>query len=144
MKDHLSLGEIAALFGLTRSTVQRLAIEGLFTRSRAGHFDVAKSARKYVGHLREVARNRSESAAARATIRLKESVARLNEIKEKRLSGELIPMAETRNLISQFARAWRASFLSVPRRIRVALRLTVAQADEIEKVVDDTLSELAE
>ncbi len=147
MRDDLTLAEIAALFGLTRSAAQRLAREGLFllsTRSRAGRFDLAKSAQTYTAHLREIARNRSGSAAAQATIRLKQSAAELNELKTKRLSGELIEMSVAGDMIKGFARTWRAAFLSLPSRIRTTLRLPGTMEEKIEKVVDERLDELAE
>ena len=75
---------------------------------------------------------------------MKESAAELNELKTKRLSGELIEMAAAMQLVGGFARTWRAAFLSLPSRIRVALHLSVAQEDAIEKVVDERLDELAE
>lgn len=144
MKADLSLGEIAAFFGLTRSAAQRLAREGLFVQSRAGRFDLKTSAQKYVGHLREVARNRSGSESARASIRLKQSAASLNELKTKRLSAELIEMAAAMDLVRGFARSWRAAFLSLPSRLRVALHLPMTAEDQLEKVIDDALDELVE
>src|SRR5579863_7867858 len=113
MKDDCSLGELALFFGLTRSAAQRLSREGLLIRSsRQGRFDLRASAKKYVGHLREVARNRSESPSAIASIRMKNAAAWLSELKAKRLSDELIEMSEAEGLIDKMTTLWRAAFLS--------------------------------
>jgi phage terminase Nu1 subunit (DNA packaging protein) len=144
VKDDLSLSELAAFFDVSQNAAARIAREGLFVRARRGRYDLAKSAKKYTSHLREIARNTSGSESAQATIALKQSAAKLNDLKRARLSDELVPMAEAKQLLTAFSRSWRAAFLSLPARVRVALKLSVAIEEKMETVVDQCLSELVE
>ena len=136
--------EVAEFFGLSCASVHRLAGEGLLIRTGRGRYDLKASAQKYTAHLREVAANRSHSAAATASIRLKESAAALNRLKAQRFRDELIDIEAARTMMVAHAVTWRAAFLSLPSRIRHGLKLPVTAEDLMEKLVDQRLDELSE
>jgi phage terminase Nu1 subunit (DNA packaging protein) len=139
-----SLQQMAELLGVTNSAAKRLANEGLLVRSARGRFNVERSVRKYAGHLRNVASNKSESPSARALIRAKEAQARLAEVKTRHLEEDFIEMRVAHELMAKFAAHCKAAFLQLPSRIRVKMGLTIPQEDQIEDIVFDRMEELYE
>ncbi len=139
-----SLQGMAELLGVTPSAAKRLANEGLLVRSTRGRFNMEASVRKYTAHLREVASNRSDSPSAQATIRAKNAMAEFAEARTRRLDEDFMPMADVLELAKKSARCWKAAFLQLPQRLRVRMRLTLQQEQQMEALVDERLDELVE
>lgn len=142
LQNECSLRELADFFGLTVSAADRAASAGLFVRSSRGCFDLKASAVKYTTHLRAIARNRGP--VAEASIRLKNSTAALNDLKLKRLQGELVPADEARAAFVNFAREVRSHVLSIPSRFARIEGWTIELEMAAEDVVRELLQQMAD
>ncbi|MEI9916209.1 MAG: hypothetical protein WDN29_10760 [Methylovirgula sp.] len=139
-----SLQGMAELLGVTPSAAKRLANEGLLVRSTRGRFNLEASVRKYTGHLREVASNRSDSPSALATIRQKTAMASLAEARTRQMSEAFMEVAVVQAAVKKSAQLWKSAFIQLPQRFRVRMKLTLQQEQQMEALVDERLNELSE
>jgi phage terminase Nu1 subunit (DNA packaging protein) len=125
MKDTtVTAVELAALFGVSSTTIRDLNKRGIVVRQGRGYLRNA-SVRRYCGHLRDLAIGRGgEPAIASATAergRLAKEQADNMALKNAALRGELLPEADVVARWSSILRRVQAGVLAAPGRCAATL-----------------------
>jgi hypothetical protein len=87
----VSGAQLATHFGVVRTRIDQLALQGIFSRRPDGNYDQDECRLKYLGHLR--AENRKSPVAAANAEHAKAKTEML-AIKIAQQRGELVPLAE--------------------------------------------------
>ena len=124
MTKALTVGEMAALLGVSEREVRDLAKRGLLRRLQRGTYALS-SITGYVTHLRAIAAGRGGESAAltlsKERARLAREQADEREMRNRQLRAELVPAADVAREWSDVLRTVRAGVMAVPSRVRATL-----------------------
>jgi phage terminase Nu1 subunit (DNA packaging protein) len=138
---------LAALLGVSETTIQELARKRIIPRTTAGTYPVQAAIRDYCAHLRAAATGRpaigASKALARERLRLMKEQADKAELQNRVTRRELVPLSEVEaDWVRQLV-ALRARMLALPSRVQQRLpNLTASEARQIDAEVRETLTEL--
>ena len=143
--------ELAALLGVSASTVRTKKREGLMIPAGRGRYDVRKTLHAYLDRLRETAGRAGNPAAGADPDALKAEKLRLTraqadkeETRVQRERGELVPADAVAREWSTLARDVRNALLAVPSRCGAGLpHLTATDVATIEREIRKALEGLA-
>jgi phage terminase Nu1 subunit (DNA packaging protein) len=139
---------LASLFDCTPRQVELLAQRGIVVRVARGRYDLAKSTRNYIKHLREQAAARvgqdPDKDAVGANVKYKDASTRLLEMRLQKEAGQLIDVDEARSLWGGIIRQVRQAVLGVPGKIAFELP-TISPHDRkvMDRICRDTLDDVA-
>jgi phage terminase Nu1 subunit (DNA packaging protein) len=109
----VTAAELGALLGVSRQRCGQLAGEGVLVRVN-GKFRLGESVARYISHLREDARRRTQSAA---TVRTQEARARSIELRNAEKERALIGLDESLNFVDLICGRVRMGAESLPAKI---------------------------
>ena len=142
--------ELAALLGLSRSSVSRLAADGILPRASHNRYPVRDSVARYAAYLRS-----PESKAGRKPdaptdplkaerLRLTRAQAEKEELAVARARAEMVPAAEVAREWQGIVTDLRAEILAAPARVASKLGLSRAAAGALDAELRAALAEVAE
>jgi len=151
MSPSVDVNTLANLFNLTTVWVQRLAKEGVITKTERGRYDLWPSIRGYVKHLQERRVNQWDNGEDKGDwnaerTRLTRAKADMAEMQTAILKGTVHEAKAVEAVWTDHLLACRAKLLSLPKkyapRVHTLERLASVEA-ELETGVMEALNELA-
>lgn len=138
--------DLCDLWGISSGMLTNLSKRGIAVRTGHGSYDLVKSTRAYLEHLRGVASGRggedqvTNLTAERA--RLAKEQADAQAIKNAKLRGELVEASEVERTWADALRQLRARVMAVPSRLRSELPDIDPQTiDAMDRALRATLTE---
>jgi phage terminase Nu1 subunit (DNA packaging protein) len=140
--------DLCELLGITPPMLTELKRRGIAVHLKHDAYDLEKTVRAYVEHLRGVASGRGgEEHVASLTAeraRLAREQADGQALKNAVLRGELVPAADVERAWGDFLRQVRGRLLAVPSRLRAAGELSGAEAEAVDRALRVALAELGQ
>jgi phage terminase Nu1 subunit (DNA packaging protein) len=151
MSPSVDVNTLANLFNLTTVWVQKLAKEGVITKTERGRYDLWPSIRGYVKHLQERRVNQWDNGEQKddwnaERTRLTRAKADMAEMQAAILKGTVHEARAVEAVWTDHLMACRAKLLAMPKklapRVHGTEKLTAIEA-EIEAAIVEALNELA-
>lgn len=139
---------LAALFGCSERAVRALAADGVVKRVGRGQYDVRKSIKGYIAHLREQAAGRvghdpAQDAVAANRERSLEQAALLRA-RRMQIEGRMVSADDVRETWGKITRHLRQFVLGLPGQIAFDVpTLTATDRQTIERLCRDGLEDAA-
>jgi phage terminase Nu1 subunit (DNA packaging protein) len=135
-----------ALMGLRR--VRELSEAGIFVKAGRGRYDLKASIQGLIKHQRELAAGRvgidPTTDITAANMRLKESSARLADLRYSREAGLLVAAADLKAAWAGIMRGVRQFVLSIPGAVAFSIpTLTATDRSIVERICSDGLTDCA-
>lgn len=146
--DTCSKADLSLILNLSMRALSDLDAKGVLVRApKAGTYFTVPSIKAYIDKLRMAAANRAEEQRNPLNDEklLTERVTRqIQEMKLQQIKGEVMSIDEVTENWSDFARKVKATFLSIPTKLRQKLpHLTAADGEVMRKTVRRMLQDLA-
>jgi phage terminase Nu1 subunit (DNA packaging protein) len=140
--------DLCELLGITTPMLTELKRRGIAVHLGPDSYDLEKTVRAYVEHLRGVASGRGgEEHVASLTAeraRLAREQADGQALRNAQARGELVPAADVERAWSDFLRQLRGRLLAVPSRLRAAGDLSATEAEAVDRALRVALAELGQ
>jgi phage terminase Nu1 subunit (DNA packaging protein) len=140
--------DLCRLLGLSSGVLADLKRRGIAVHLGHDSYDLERTVRAYVEHLRGVASGRGgEEHVASLTAeraRLAREQADGQALKNAVLRGELIRAEDAERAWSDFLRQLRGRLLAVPSRLRAAGDLSATEAEVVDRALRVALAELGQ
>jgi phage terminase Nu1 subunit (DNA packaging protein) len=135
---------LARLWDCGARYVQKLAQQGVAVRVGRGRYNAALSTRNYIRLLREEAAGRGSQEAASANAAFKQTQTELLRLRLERERGEVIAVADAKEVWGAIVRGTRQMILSIPGKFAFETpTLTLHDRSVLERVCRDTLEDAA-
>lgn len=140
--------DLCQLLDLSSGALSELKSKGIAIHLSHDGYDLERTVRGYVTHLRSIAAGwgTGDQAAQLTTerARLAKEQADAQAIKNAKLRGDLVEASTVERAWSDILRQVRARILSVPPRLRQVLELDAHGAELVDRELRDALTDLAD
>lgn len=133
--DAVKVATIATVLGISNARVQQLAADGLLPRAGVGLYDIPACVQAFIRH--KLVKAKASDATVRSLVaertRLTKTRADAAEVEVRKLTGELVPVADIEAAWLSVAGAVRARLLLIPTKVapRIVALKTPAEAQAL-------------
>lgn len=143
--ETIDVAGLADLLDLTPRRIAQLAVEGVIPKAKHGEYLLRDAIRGYVTHLQGKHGANGVQALSAERAALAKAQREMTELKNKQLSGELVPAPAAVKALQALGGAMKSRLLNLPATVRQRhpdIRPVVVA--DMRKLIEDALRQVAE